>query len=268
MDDDVFKALADASRRQLLDSLKTQNGQTLRELSLNRDMARQSVSKHLGILEDANLITTVRRGREKRHYLNADPINAISERWIRKYDRERIDALTDLKTALENTMTESGPVFVYTTYIEAPPELVWRGLTDPAFTRRYWGMEFETDWKPGSRFAVIHTKSDREIRVADEQMVIKESDPYRRLSYAWEAYPKELADLIGYSDEVRERAAQEPRSTATFDLQPVGEQTKLTVTHSGFQPGSVVFPSISEGWPKVVSWLKSFLESGRWREAV
>jgi DNA-binding transcriptional ArsR family regulator/uncharacterized protein YndB with AHSA1/START domain len=286
MDDDVFKALADTSRRQLLDSLKSRDGQTLRELSSDRDMARQSVSKHLGILEDANLITTIRRGREKLHYLNAEPINAISERWIRKYDQERITALTDLKTALENTMTDTIPEseFVYTTYIEAPPELVWRGLTEPAFTRRYWGMEFETDWKAGSKFAVTHThRADADadadvdadvdadadanaVRVTDDQMVIKESDPFRHLSYAWEAYPKELADLIGYSDEVRERAAAEPRSTATFDLEPVGEQTKLTVTHSGFQAGSVIFPDIKEGWPKVMSWLKSFLESGRWKD--
>jgi DNA-binding transcriptional ArsR family regulator len=102
MDDDVFKALADSSRRQLLDSLFSRDGQTLRELSSDLDIVRQSVSKHLGILEAANLITTVRRGREKLHYLNAEPINAISERWIRKYDQERIAALTDLKTALEN----------------------------------------------------------------------------------------------------------------------------------------------------------------------
>jgi uncharacterized protein YndB with AHSA1/START domain len=168
-------------------------------------------------------------------------------------------------------MTDSE--FVYTAYIEAPPELVWRGLTEPAFTRRYWGMEFDTDWKPGSRFAVTHTHSNRTntdssgIRVEDDQMVIKESDPFRRLSYAWESYPKDLADLIGYSDEARERAAREPRSTATFDLVPQGDQTKLTVTHSGFQTGSVIFPDVSEGWPKVMSWLKTFLESGRWQEA-
>src|SRR5208282_4101976 len=85
--DEVFKALADPSRRLLLDSLNERNGQTLRELCSRLDMARQSVSKHLTVLEAANLVTTVRRGREKHHYLNAEPINAIADRWISRYDR-------------------------------------------------------------------------------------------------------------------------------------------------------------------------------------
>lgn len=263
-DTDVFKALADTSRRQMLDSLFSHDGQTLRELSADLQMTRQSVSKHLTILEDANLITTVRRGREKLHFLNAEPINALSERWIRKYDRERIAALTDLKSALESTPMNDTE-FVYTTYIEAPPELVWRGLTDRAFTRRYWGMEFETDWTPGSRFAVVHANRG-DVRVADDEMVIKECTPYSRLSYSWEAYPPELVTAIGASAEFGTRAPLEPRSTVTFDLSQDGTQTRLTVTHSGFRPGSVILPDISAGWPKVVSWLKTFLESGRWRE--
>src|SRR6201747_740281 len=99
--DEVFKALADPSRRRLLDSLNARNGQTLRELCSELDMARQSVSKHLAVLEAANLVTTVRRGREKLHYLNAAPVNEIAERWINHYDRARAHALADLKTALE-----------------------------------------------------------------------------------------------------------------------------------------------------------------------
>ena len=101
--DEVFKALADPSRRRLLDRLNARNGQTLRELCAGLDMARQSVSKHLAILEAANLVTTVRRGREKLHYLNAAPINDIAERWITRYDRQRVHALADLKQALEET---------------------------------------------------------------------------------------------------------------------------------------------------------------------
>ena len=88
--DEVFKALADPSRRRLLDSLNARNGQTLRELCAGLDMARQSVSKHLALLEAANLVTTVRRGREKLHYLNAAPINEIAERWINRYDQARV----------------------------------------------------------------------------------------------------------------------------------------------------------------------------------
>src|SRR5262245_13698757 len=118
--DAVFKALADPSRRQLLDRLNADNGQTLRELCAELAMARQSVSKHLAILEDAGLVTTVRRGREKLHYLNAAPINEIAERWINRYDQPRVDALTDLKRALEgtpmNTTDAEKPTFVYTSY--------------------------------------------------------------------------------------------------------------------------------------------------------
>jgi DNA-binding transcriptional ArsR family regulator len=99
--DDVFRALADASRRELLDRLFAQNGQTLNELCARLAMTRQAVSKHLAILEDANLIATVKRGREKLHYLNPVPIHEIAERWIGKYERHRLSALAELKKGLE-----------------------------------------------------------------------------------------------------------------------------------------------------------------------
>ncbi len=97
----VFKALADASRRDLLDRLQAENGQTLSELCERLAMTRQAVSKHLGILEEANLVATVKRGREKLHYLNPVPIHEIGERWIGKFERSRLQALGDLKKALE-----------------------------------------------------------------------------------------------------------------------------------------------------------------------
>ena len=99
--DAVFKALADGSRRELLDRLHARNGQTLNQLCEQMDMTRQAVSKHLAILEEANLVATVRRGREKLHYLNPVPINEIADRWIGKYERRRVQALDDLKKALE-----------------------------------------------------------------------------------------------------------------------------------------------------------------------
>lgn len=99
--DEVFKALADASRRKLLDRLRADNGQTLSELCLRLAMTRQAVSKHLAILEAANLVATVRRGREKLHYLNPVPIHAISERWIGKFEHSRLQALGDMRKALE-----------------------------------------------------------------------------------------------------------------------------------------------------------------------
>ncbi len=101
--DAVFKALSDRSRRRLLDSLRERDGQTLTELCAGLAMARQSVSKHLAVLEGATLVTTVRRGREKLHYLNPVPINEIADRWISQYDQPRLNALADLKRALEST---------------------------------------------------------------------------------------------------------------------------------------------------------------------
>jgi DNA-binding transcriptional ArsR family regulator len=100
-EDAVFRALADGSRRQLLDRLHARNGQTLGELCRGLDMTRQAVTKHLAILEEANLVSTERHGREKLHFLNPVPIHAIAERWIRKFERERLDALSELKKTLE-----------------------------------------------------------------------------------------------------------------------------------------------------------------------
>lgn len=103
MDDDaVFRALADKSRRHLLDRLHRKNGQSLSELSEGLEMSRQAVTKHLAILEEANLVAVLRQGREKRHFINPVPINAIAERWIGKFDRPRLGALSDLKKALES----------------------------------------------------------------------------------------------------------------------------------------------------------------------
>ena len=99
--DKVFKALADPSRRELLDRLHAKNGQTLTELCKGLAMARQSVTQHLGLLEDANLISVQRQGREKLHYFNPVPIHDIYERWIRKFEQERLEALHKLKAKLE-----------------------------------------------------------------------------------------------------------------------------------------------------------------------
>ncbi len=257
--DDVFRALSDPSRRRLLDSLNQRNGQTLRELCAGLDMARQSVSKHLAILEDANLVTTVRRGREKIHYLNAAPINDIAERWINRYDQQRLHALSDLKKALEDT-TMDKPEFVYTTYIRTTPEQLWRGLTDPAFTRRYWGVAFESDWKTGSPWTLVLDKGD--VKIADPEQVVLESDPYRRLSYTWHTFTPEWAAVYDVSDEHLATVASEPRSKVTFDLEPLGHMVKLTVVHDGFEADSAVLPGISDGWPRLMSDLKTLLETG------
>ena len=253
---DVFKALADPSRRHLLDRLNARNGQNLRELSEGLDMARQSVSKHLAILEAANLVTTIRRGREKLHYLNAAPINDIAERWINRYDRERARALSDLKRALEDTPMEK-PEFVYTTYIRTTPELLWQALTEPSFTRRWWQVSFETDWEVGSPM----TWDNAGLVIADPEQVVLESDPYRRLAYTWHTFTPEHRERLG--DETFAKVSSERRSRVAFDIEPVGEMVKLTVIHDDFEPGSTAATMVRNGWPVFLSSLKTLLETGQ-----
>ena len=255
--DEIFRALADPSRRLLLDRLNRENGQTLRELCAGLDMARQSVSKHLAVLEGAGVVTTLRRGREKLHYLNAAPIIEISERWITRYDLHRVEALADLKTALEETPMQK-PEFVYTTYIRTTPEQLWLALTDPTFTRRYWNTEFETDWNTGSTM----TWDNHGVRISDPEQVVLESDPYRRLSYTWHTFTPELAERFDWSADKLEAFAREPRSKVAFELEPVGDKVKLTVVHDGFEPGSEILSLIGGGWPVVLSELKTLIEVG------
>ncbi|PZG08521.1 ArsR/SmtB family transcription factor [Nonomuraea aridisoli] len=253
--DEVFRALADPSRRRLLDSLNARNGQTLRELCSGLEMTRQSVSKHLAVLEAADLVTTVWRGREKLHYLNAMPINAIADRWMNQYDRRRAGALADLKTALEDDHVSD---FVYTTYIHTTPERLWQALTEPAFTERYWGIALESDWKVGSTV----TWRMNGATIEDPEQVVLESDPPRRLAYTWHSFTPEFAKAMEQDAEAVARAAEEPRSRVTFDIEPRGRMVKLTVVHGGFGPGSDIRKSIGEGWPELLSSLKTLLETG------
>lgn len=255
--DEVFRALADPSRRVLLDSLNERNGQTLRELGSRLDMARQSVSKHLAVLEAANLITSIHRGREKHHYLNAAPINEIAERWITRYEQDRVHALADLKRALEDTPVDK-PSFVYTTYIKTTPERLWQALTEPGFTERYWATSLDCDWKPGSAM----TWRTRGVTISDPEQVVLESEPYRRLSYTWHTFTPEWAESLNLADHARERLAVEPRSKVSFEIEQLGEQVKLTVIHDELEPGGLLGSLISGGWPRVIANLKTLLETG------
>ena len=264
--DAVFRALSDPARRRLLDRLNERNGLTLTELCADMGMTRQSVSKHLAVLEEADLVTSLRRGREKLHYLNAAPINGIADRWIHHYDRARAEALSDLKTALEATPMDQ-TTFVYTTYIHASPEQVWQGLTDPTFTKQYWrhpvsgGVSFPTDWKKGSAYDVAYEEAG--VLLSDPEQVILESDPYRRLAYTWHTFSPEWAAAHGIDEATAATWRAEPRSKVAFDIEETGEGViKLTVVHDGFELGSPVLEGVSGGWPAVVASLKTLLETG------
>ncbi|MBA0126117.1 metalloregulator ArsR/SmtB family transcription factor [Haloechinothrix sp. YIM 98757] len=261
--DEVFKALADSSRRQLLDSLNTRNGQSLRELCAELDMARQSVSKHLAVLEVAGLVTTVWHGRQKLHYLNPVPIHQIAERWISRYERGRMAALAHLKHSLEGTVM-SKPEFVYVTYIQTTAEELYQALTDPEFIKVYMGNTGpRSDWQVGSP---VLWKSQPDGEFEDLGQRVLEAEPGKRLSYTWHTLQPMHRELFD-SEEEFEEACKE-RSRVTFDIEPAEVPelgVKLTITHDGFDsPDSKMLESVSGGWVMILSGLKTVLEGGKW----
>lgn len=262
----AFRALAHPGRRHLLDQLRTRDGQTLTQLceALARDgssISRQAVTRHLEVLQSADLVTTVWRGREKLHYLNAAPLQAITDRWLRRFDRRRIEALADLTHALENhSMTDrtAAPEFVYVTYIHATAEQVWTALTDPAFTTRYWGAALESDWQVGSTIDWV----ERGVRVADPEQKVLESERPHRLAYTWHTVTEEFAEAIGMDADHQQKLAKESRSHVRFTIEPAGERVKLTLEHTGFDPGSLMLQGVTQGWPAILANLKTLLETG------
>ncbi|MET9877511.1 SRPBCC family protein [Actinacidiphila glaucinigra] len=138
------------------------------------------------------------------------------------------------------------------------PERLWQALTDPAFTRRYWGVAFETDWAAGS--AMVWEEGG--ARTADPAQVVLESEPPRRLSYTWHTFTPEWAANAGVDEELRARLAADRRSQVTFEIEPLGETVRLTVVHEAHDPGSAVLGMVSQGWPALVSGLKTLLETG------
>jgi uncharacterized protein YndB with AHSA1/START domain/DNA-binding transcriptional ArsR family regulator len=242
----VFKALADPTRRLLLDRLREHNGQTLGELCGHLDMARQSATQHLDILERANLVTVQRRGRERLHYLNPGPIHEIQERWISEFDRPRLQAISAIKhQAEEYAMTgepTSVPTYVYVTYIHANAEQVWQALTDADLTARYWGHANVSDWQPGSAWE--HQRVDGSGAVDVTGHVIK-AEPPTRLVITFEDSPD---------------TPREP-SVVTFLVEPHHDIVRLTVTHENLA-NQAMLNGISSGWPAVVANLKSLLETG------
>jgi uncharacterized protein YndB with AHSA1/START domain/DNA-binding transcriptional ArsR family regulator len=240
--DQVFKALADRTRRHLLDRLHERNGQTLGELCEHVDMTRQSATQHLTVLEAANLLSTVRRGRQKLHYLNPVPLHQIQERWIDKFERPRLRALSALKRRAEEAMSDR-PTFVYVTYIESTPDQVWHALTDPELTAAYWGHSNVSDWQAGSAWE--HRRTDGS-GIADVVGTVVESAPPTRLVTTWSAAGDEDAGAP---------------SRVTFDIHPLGEIVRLTVTHEDLAD-EAERADAAAGWAAVLSNLKSLLETG------
>ncbi|MFC7307885.1 ArsR/SmtB family transcription factor [Streptomyces monticola] len=263
--DAAFRALADPSRRALLDRLNARNGQSLRELSEGLDMSRQAVSKHLAALEAARLISTVRRGREKLHYLNPVPIQEIADRWIGRYERGRMATLSRLKQTLEGQPAMTKPEFVYVTYIQTTPEKLYEALTDWEFIKEYmdgWGPQ--STWEVGS---TVKWKMGPDGEAEELGQRVLEAEPGKRLSYTWHTLQPMHREMFDFaSDEAWEQATKE-RSKVTFDIEPAEEPSagvKLTITHDDFDsPDSKMLEGVSGGWIMILSALKTLLEGGR-----
>jgi len=237
--DGVFRALADPTRRSLLDELFRQDGQSLGALEERLPMTRFGVMKHLKILEQAGLVVAKRRGREKLHFLNAVPIRLVHDRWVSKFSEPWVAGLSDLKSRLERTMEK-----VYEIYIRTTPEQLWQAVTDSEIRSKYnFGNRIESDWTPGSRYEQSNPRSESLLG----EGVNVEVDPPRRLVQVWTAL---------WSDEVR----AEGETRVTWDIEPVGDSCRLTVTHD--QLSENANPQLYGGWPMILSGLKTWLETG------
>ena len=236
--DEVFRALADPTRRRLLDELFKQDGQTLSALQARLPMTRFGVMKHLRVLEGAGLVTTRRRGREKLHFLNPIPIRLVHDRWVSKYAEPWAAALSELKHQLEDKTMEK----VFEIYIKTTPERLWEAITDPDLRSKYtFGLGVESDWSPGSAYRGV---SPAGVIIEGENLKV---DPPRRLVQSFNAL---------WSDEVK----AEGTSRVTWEIEPVEDSCRLTVTHDQLREDA--HSELYGGWPMILSGLKTLLETG------
>jgi uncharacterized protein YndB with AHSA1/START domain/DNA-binding transcriptional ArsR family regulator len=237
--DEVFKALADPTRRELLDELFRSDGQSLSALEERFAMTRFGVMKHLKQLEDAGLVVTRRSGRHKLHFLNPVPIRLVHDRWVSKYAEGWAAGLADLKADLESTMEK-----VFEIYIRTTPERLWEAITDPEIRRKYnFGAGVVSDWQPGSR---IEMGAPNAPGLLGEGEVL-EIDPPRRLVHTMTAL---------WGDDVKAEGA----SRVTWEIEPVGDSCRLLVVHDQLREGAN--EQLFGGWPMILSGLKTWLESG------
>jgi uncharacterized protein YndB with AHSA1/START domain len=237
--DAVFKALADPTRRSLLDELFMQDGQTLSALDRGLSMTRFGVMKHLRVLEEAGLVTTKRRGREKLHFLNPVPIRLVHDRWVSKYAEPWAAALSGLKREMEGVPMEK----VFEIYIKTTPERLWEAITDPEMRAKYsFGVQTHSEWAPGSSYKA---SVPGVIDIAEGENI--EVDPPRRLVQSFTAL---------WSDEVKSEGA----SRVTWEIEPVGDSCRLTVVHD--ELGEDANEELYGGWPQILSGLKTLLETG------
>jgi uncharacterized protein YndB with AHSA1/START domain/DNA-binding transcriptional ArsR family regulator len=242
--DPVFKALADPHRRHLLDRLYERDGQTLSELQAVLPLSRFGSMKHLRVLEDAGLVTSRKVGREKFHFLNPVPIQRAYDRWVEKYARPWAKTMSALKWSLEGPTMTSKPAHVYQIYIQAPPELIWQALTDPEMTPHYYfGSRIESDFLPGSPYVY---RSPDGSPVLDGTIV--ESDPPRRL-------------VMTFHPHWGGEGEDTPVTRVTWEITPDEQQCKLAVIHEGLDLDSALGKGVQDGWTRIMSGMKTYLET-------
>src|SRR6202521_756238 len=235
--DDIFKALADSTRRSLLDELFKEDGQTLSALEERLPMTRFGVMKHLRVLEQAGLVVTRRRGREKLHFLNPVPIRLIHDRWVSKYAERWAAGLSDLKHRLEKMMQK-----IFEIYIKTTPERLWQAITDTEMRRKYtFGAVVTSDWTPGSRYQGVGHGTP----IFEGENL--EVDPPRRLVQNFRAL---------WGEDVK----SEGTSRVTWEIEPVGDSCRLTVTHGQLREDANA--QLYGGLPMVLSGLKTLIETG------
>ena len=237
--DDVFRALADPTRRELLDELFREDGQTLRALEERFTMTRFGVMKHLNVLEGAGLVVTRREGREKRHFLNAVPIRLVHDRWVSKYTEPWVAALSDLKTRLEHSMEK-----IFEIYIRTTPERLWAAITDHDTRAKFqFGCTITSDWTEGSSYEVGNPKAPGPLESGTVIVV----DPPRKLVQR---------GVVNFSD----AATAHGPSRVTWEIEPVGDSCRLTVTHDELADDAP--EEMHGGWPMILSGLKTWVETG------
>ncbi|WP_084464210.1 ArsR/SmtB family transcription factor [Microtetraspora fusca] len=262
-DDLVFRALADPTRRFLLDMLFARDGRTLGELEAEVEMTRFGVAKHLRVLEDAGLVLSRRSGREKLHFLNPVPIRLIHDRWIDKYSERSAAALADLKRELElsammsttDTTEGSTVIQVYQVYIKATPQAIWDAITKPEWTVKFgYQVPVDYDLRPGGAFRGMASEAMKEFGAPDVMVdgEVIEAEPPRRLVQTWRAL------FVG-----------EGFTRLTYEIEEDGNGVcKLTVTHdvtgapqTAAQTAGRI-PENGGGWNQILSDLKTLLETG------
>ena len=238
----MFKALADPTRRALLDQLFEADGQTLSALEERLPMTRFGVMKHLKVLEEAGLVVTRKRGREKLHFLNPVPIRLVHDRWVSKYAEPWAAGLSELKHNLEQEERTMEKVFEI--YIKTTPERLWQAITESDMRQKYnFGVGVQSDWAPGSTYKSVHDGAG--IVIAEGENL--EVDPPRRLVQSFNAL---------WADEVK----SEGTSRVTWEIEQVEDSCRLTVTHSELREGAN--NQLYGGWPMILSGLKTYLETG------